>query len=163
MLKINILSLHGIKEKRAEKLYNAIRHAEEIINNSSHFQGWFLKQKFTQLGAMKGKTNEEMLELIRREVRVHYSVVYRSWWKRMFSSVVGYTKKITKTPGEDVFTYADSFDAMSLFGLVDHITHEVVCHCNGFTHEYNWSKERDFSVPYLVGKTVEAMALVKKA
>jgi len=162
MFNFEFISLHGLdKDKRAEKFSVALNWAERAIN-SEEFELWFLSQVFRQLGDNYGRTNQEMLALVRRPVICEYYVVPRPWFKR-YSSVVGWTSMIKKfifsrgwRDDAVVSTYADEFDGMSTPGLGGHLTHEIACHGNGFGHSVKWVKDRDLSQPYLVGNWVTA-------
>ena len=54
------------------------------------------------------------------------------------------------TIGDEINTYRDSYDRMSLPELAGHVSHEL-CHVLDFSHEVKYSKDRDFSIPYQVG------------
>ncbi len=157
------MNLYGIdRNKRAEKLSIAAHQATNAIN-SEEFELWFLSTVFTQLtDEQKKLTNSELLNIIRQPVFLNYYVVPRPWYKR-YSSVIGWTiiKDYFLSPvGQQgvgmVTTYSNQFDGMSVAGLASHITHEAM-HCPPykFSHEYNWSKARDLSLPYQIGFFVE--------
>lgn len=154
---LNPISLSGLSTgQRKIKFISAIQQIEHAINESHEFEAWFLKQSFTQLYNRKELTNTEHLKILRQQINFNYSVIKRSWWKR-FSSVIGYQTEITRTKGIDVFTYSDSFDNMSVAGLAGHLCHEIVCHGSGYSHDFNWSRERDLSLPYAVGNKIEEL------
>lgn len=164
MFKYEPIELSGLdKNKRSEKFSMALNLSEKAIN-SEEFELWFCSVVFTQLGNNSKLTNQELLNKLRRETHFSYSVVPRPWYKR-FSSVVGWTSfcnrmidKIGLKSIPFVYTYSDQFDGMSVQGLSGHLAHEVACHGNYFSHDFNWSKARDMSLPYRVGNWVEAYA-----
>lgn len=140
------VTLNGLeKEFRAVKFLQAIKLSEQIVN-SPEFKEWFLKQKFTQLGDLKFKDNEALLDQLLVTVKFTYSVYSRPWHKR-WSSVIGYTI------GSEIVTYKDTYDRMSLPDLCSHVAHEC-CHVLGFSHDVRYSKERENSIPYSVGDYV---------
>lgn len=159
------MNLYGIdKYKRAEKLSIAAHLATEAIN-SDEFELWFLSTVFTQLSEEHKKlSNIQLLEILRTPVVCDYSVVPKPWYKR-WTSVIGwtvFTKRFLFSIGwkqvPQVSTYTDHFDSMSIAGLSGHLAHELAAHGNGFSHSYEWSKQRDLSLPYRVGNWIEANA-----
>lgn len=162
MFKYEPVELSGLdKNKRSEKFSMAVNYSEKCLNGDE-FKAWFLAQKFKQLGEFELKTNEELLAILLRPVYCDYYVVARPWYKR-FSSVIGWTNMFKRVIGAlgkqtvaQVSTYSDQFDAMSVSGLAGHLAHEIGAHGNGFSHSFNWVKDRDSSLPYLVGNFVEA-------
>lgn len=139
------ISLYGLeKEFRAVKFLRAVKLIEEIIN-SSEFKLWFMTKDFTQLGDLKFVSKDLLLERLLVTVQFTYSVVKRPWYKR-YSSVIGWTVN------DDIHTYKDSYDRMSLPELVSHIGHELT-HCSQieFSHSFNYTKDRDDSLPYAIG------------
>lgn len=159
--KLEFQSLKGLdKNKRAEKFSIAVNLAERCVN-SSEFENIFLSSEFTQKGERSKLTNQELLYLCRQTVFLNYYVVPRPFWKR-WSSVIGWTviKETFFGPTGltgigSISTYEDKFDQMSVAELASHITHEAV-HCPParFEHYFNWSKERDMSLPYRIGAIV---------
>lgn len=157
MAEFQLLPILGVgfkSRERREKLVAAVSDLHAVVNTQESID-WFMSQKFTQLGEHKNKTNDQLLILILRSLTFNYSVIERSWWKR-FSSVIGYSMDNVKTKGPDIFTYADSFDSMSVAGLAGHLFHESL-HALSMHHEFKWSRERDFSVPYAFGNFIESL------
>lgn len=147
--------------KKLEKFSRAFNLAEKCIN-SDEFENAFLSTAFTQLGNYSGKTNQELLLMFRQPVFLNYYVVPRPWYKR-YSSVVGWTiiketflSPIGRNGIGSISTYDDQFNGMSVAGLAAHLSHEA-SHCPPFrfSHDYNWSKARDISLPYAIGNIVE--------
>lgn len=152
------VALKGLeKEFRAVKFLRSVKLIEEIIN-SPEFKEWFLKQNFTQLGELLGVDNYMLLDSLLTTVQFTYSVVPRPWYKR-WSSVIGYTIN------DDITTYRDSYDGMNLSDLCSHLSHEIT-HCSaiGFHHEFKYSREREMSLPYAIGRYVKdkASAILSK-
>lgn len=155
MLHLYPLVLKGLEQEfRAVKFLKALKLSEEIIN-SEEFKQWFLSQKFTQLGDLKFKENDALLEQLLVTVEFTYSVRSKPWYKR-YSSVIGYTV------GNEITTYKDVYDRMSVAELCSHLTHEIT-HCDpiNFSHSVNYSKERDLRLPYQIGDYVEKAARAK--
>lgn len=153
--KLDPLIVQGLNtQARKDKFLRAVLSSENAVN-SAEFIDWFMAAKFTQLGSHSHKKNDELLKMLLVPVQFNYSVIHRSWWKR-WSSVIGYTQDNFKTKGPDIFTYGDSFDGMSIGGLSNNLTHEI-CHALNFSHSFEWSKERDKSLPYQVGNAVERL------
>mgnify|MGYP003423166035 CR=1 FL=1 len=159
------MNLYGIdKNKRAEKLSIAAHQATTAIN-SDEFELWFLSTVFTQLtDEQKKLTNSELLNIMRTPVVCDYSVVPKPWYKR-WTSVIGwtvFTKRFLFSIGwrsiPQVTTYSDHFDSMSIAGLSGHLSHELAFHGNGASHSYEWSKQRDLSLPYQCGNWIESNA-----
>lgn len=152
--KIDPLIVQGLTTNaRRDKFFMAVVDIDRIMNDPET-KAWFIQQKFKQLGDLSHLNNEELWLRTQRTVQFNYSVIHRSWWKR-WSSVIGYTLDNFKTKGPDIFTYGDSYDSMSIAGLTGHIAHELLHQPLGFSHSYEWNKDRDNSVPYLYGNYIE--------
>lgn len=155
MFKINIKTLGGsVTASRKAKFQTAILQCEKIIQ-SSEFRDWFIKQveqkKFTQMTEGQRKMIPfDLYQFTQKPVSFDYYIQRKPWWKR-FSSVIGYAQ------GDDIVTYSDHFDGMSMAGLISHIAHEIL-HLQGFKHSVEWNKERDYSVPYSAGNYIEHLA-----
>lgn len=153
--KLDPLVVQGLNtQARKDKFLRAIVLLEQAVNSQESID-WFMSQKFRQLGSYSHLSNAEMMKKILVPVQFNYSVIHRSWWKR-WSSVIGYTLDNLKTKGPDIFTYGDSYDGMSVAGLASHLGHELL-HSLGFTHSYDWNKDRDYSVPYFYGNYIEQL------
>jgi len=157
MFKPILLQLDGyVTADRANKLGMALEIAEHQLN-SPEFKEWFLAQKFTQLGEMTGKTQAEMYDRLMQPVMFNYHLKKKSFWKR-FTSVIGWHSDDRNTKGDDIYTYIDRYDFMSVSDLASHLAHEL-SHSLGFDHAFNWSAERDFSAPYQIGNYVSKHAI----
>lgn len=140
------VALYGLEQEfRAVKFLRAVKLIEEVINGDE-FKQWFLTQKFTQLGELRFKDNDALLEQLLNTVKFTYRIVSRPWYKR-YSSVIGYSIN------GDITTYKDSYDKMSLAEFCGHLCHEAL-HVLDFSHSVKYSKERDDSVPYKVGNYI---------
>jgi hypothetical protein len=152
MFKITVKTLGGsTTESRRQKFYQAVGLCEKVLK-SQGFADWFTlqaeKKKFSQLTQHQQSLGEYKLFLqTQKEVKFDYYIQYKPWYKR-FTSVIGWTV------GDDIVTYADQFDGMSMAGLASHLAHESM-HLLGFTHSVRWTKERDDSAPYAIGNYVE--------
>lgn len=153
-LMLDPLIVQGLNNpSRKAKFLAAIKAIETVVNDPETKE-WFLKQDFKQKGELSHLSNEELFQKCMRVVQFNYSVINRSWWKR-WSSVIGYTLDNFKTKGPDIFTYKDSYDGFSVSGLSGHLLHEI-SHLLGFSHTYEWTKDRDYSIPYAFGNYVES-------
>lgn len=152
---IDILEIHGdITPERSRKLVRAIVHAHDAVN-SDEFKDFFIKEEFTQVEKRHSHLdNKDFYKVFIRAVEFNYFIDKRSFWKR-FSKVLGWED------AKGVHTYQDVYDSMSVSALAGHLVHEAA-HALGFTHEFNWSPERDYSVPYRVGNWVESYCQNRK-
>lgn len=142
------LKLYGLDfPTRRKKFDDAIAYAESRLW-SKEFKDWFMAFKFTQLGHFENKTNEELFYLLMRPVKSNYYVINGTIFNR---GVIGYNQDDYNTEGGDIYTYAAHYDSFEILDLVDHLTHEWLCHGNNFSHAYRYSPERDRSLPYAVG------------
>ena len=72
-----------------------------------------------------------------------------------FTSAVAYTDFNSKT----VYLYKKYFWNASQERLANTLSHEIGCHLSGFSHTFNYTKLRDYSVPYAVGDITEEIAM----
>ena len=118
------------------------------VVESNAFSEWFYDFTFTQLpDDFKNSDHTALYSSLFKEVTFAYQVVKRPFFKR-WSSAIGYTV------GSTITTYKNNFDAMEFNEIAAHIIHELT-HVLGHSHEFNYSKARDSSVPYAVGNYVE--------
>lgn len=118
------------------------------ILESNAFSEWFFDFNFTQISdEWKTVSTFGLYDSLFKEVTFTYQVVKRPFFKR-WSSAIGYTV------GNTITTYKNNFDAMAFNEIAAHIIHELT-HVLGHGHAFNYSKERDSSVPYAVGNYVE--------
>lgn len=155
MFKITVKTLGGSVTAQRKAKFETARLLAENIVNSEEFKAWFVKQledkKFTQLSDEQRKAIPfDLLQKLLREAKLDYYIQRKPWWKR-FTSVIGWSI------GDDIVTYADHFDGMSIPGLAAHLVHEV-SHFLGFSHSFDYMPARDFSIPYSIGTKAEQMA-----
>lgn len=118
------------------------------IVETNAFNEWFYGFNFTQLPEnFKSLSKRALYDSLFKEVTFNYQVIKRPFFKR-WSSAIGYTV------GSTITTYKNNFDAMKANEIAAHIIHELT-HVLGHGHAFNYSKERDSSVPYAVGNYVE--------
>lgn len=134
--------------ERQDKFYCAIAFAEKAMN-SPEFKAWFMSFNFTQLDSgtdLTQRTREELYEMAMQPVRTSYQLITRHWWQK--NSVEGY-----ELPDGSIHDYADFYDTFSIADLGDNLAHEGL-HCAGFSHSFEWTADRDSSVPYACGNWV---------
>lgn len=154
---VNIIDLFGPwTEERKQKLTSAVT-ALEAAMNSVEFKEAFMNTEFKQLPSdQKKMTKEELFEEVMSPPLFNYHIRHKSWWKR-FTSAIGWTADDHSTKGLDIFTYVDVFDRMSVVELASHIGHEMT-HLKGFSHSFKWTRERDDSLPYAVGRIISQVS-----
>lgn len=155
MLHLYPVVLKGLEQEfRAVKFLKAVKAVEAVVN-SEEFKEWFIAHPFTQLGENKFKTREALLDQLLQTVEFVYAVKPRPWYKR-YSSVIGYTI------GNEITTYRNAYDNMSLPEFCGHLAHELThCPTINFSHSVNYTKERDNSLPYAIGNYVERAVTAK--
>jgi hypothetical protein len=131
--------------------FQAVSLAESILN-STDFKGWFLKTKFTELADFENSTNAQLYQkfFMNSEHRFSWVIVTRTWYKR-FSPAIG----MTDIDKGIITTYKQIYDKMSVAERAGHFAHEMM-HTIGFTHSFKPSQSRDKSLPYMIGKYVQA-------
>lgn len=145
-----------VTDERVSKISKALELAEDTVN-SKEFKDWFYAQTFTQLGEMAKFDKTQRLDMLLRPVSFNYHLMKKSFWKR-FTSVIGWHTDDPCTPGDDIYTYIDAFDRMTVTDLAGHLAHELT-HSLGFEHSFNNTPDRKFSVPYMVGDYVSENAI----
>lgn len=147
------------------KLNKAIKYVEEFIN-SEYFEKFVLNFKFRDsIGQTKkcfhftDLTNQQVLEKVMSGSEILTPEVDgeadlkvgldRSWTR----NVIGYT--YPTTPWQ--YIYAKFFCNWSAEEVAGNIMHEYM-HKLGFDHEFKWSYDRDYSVPYALGYECEKYA-----
>lgn len=152
---LTVLSLNGnFTPARKQKFDQTIKIVTQLLK-SDEFREWFIdqatKKLFKQLPiSQQTLTPVELYELSQRHVEFHYWIQKKPWWKR-------FTKTMGWTIDDDITTYQDIYDGMSLAGLIGHIGHESA-HLLGFSHSFEWVPIRDSSAPYKIGNWLEAKA-----
>jgi len=147
------------------KLNKAVKYVEEFIN-SDYFDSFVLGFSFTDQDDSLVKhfhyttfTNVEVLaiilsgsETLTPEVdnEADIKIELDTSWTR---NVIGYT--YPTTPWQ--WIYAKFFRNWSAEEVAGNIMHEYM-HKLGFDHEYGWTFEREFSVPYALGYECEKYA-----
>ncbi|PTL78922.1 hypothetical protein [Vitiosangium sp. GDMCC 1.1324] len=168
MLRFLVKRPVNIDSTRGAKLRRALDLLEQIVN-SDVFRSQVLEHKAYTWN--QGLTNEQIynrliwgaanptadVKLKDRIVQFDYELVPRPWYKQL-SKTIGW-----RIPGtNDIYTYANSFDHMSVAELASHLGHEVVGHLAGeFDHPELASRERAESVPYVIDGFIEALATQK--
>lgn len=152
---LTVLSLNGnFNQARKQKFDQAIKITTQLLK-SDEFRVWFIdqasKKLFKQLPiSQQTLTPVELYELSQRHVEFHYWIQRKPWYKR-FTKVMGWTVD------DDITTYQDIYDGMSLAGLISHLAHEIL-HLLNYSHSFEWVPARDKSIPYAAGNWIEAKA-----
>lgn len=150
---LKIKSLNGnFTTQRKAKFEQAVKLVTQFFK-SEEFRVWFIEQatakKFKQLTQRQTTlTPAELYMMTQVHIELDYWIKKKPWWKR-FTSVMGWTVD------DDITTYADVYDGMSLAGLTAHLAHEI-SHLMGYSHSVEWVPARDYSVSYLIGNWFEA-------
>lgn len=105
-----------------------------------------LLHKRTQLLRTGGRSREEVLRHLRQsQATVGVTLYYKN------NNVVGYRNEGSST----VHANRKFFDRASLCGKASNTLHEI-SHILGYTHDFNRTPERPFSVPYSINYAVES-------
>lgn len=130
----------------------------EMILNTTDFEAWFVRARFTELGNLANYSNITLLEKMFRnqQYRFAWYVVKKPFYK-VFSKSVG------NTEGNIIKTYKHHFDKMTAAQKAGYLAHEIA-HIMGFTHSKDKSKIQSKSVPFQIEEYVHAaVAHYKKA
>ena len=168
VFKVNVERLSRYKSSeraRAQKAFEII----EAVVNSNEFKSRVLNftwknpkngRQETNFHMSDGLNNAQVLDKILKGAELAYKnednhtmdLNLRMYWAP-FSRVIGYT-----TPNSDTINNNRKFfRRMSNQELAGHYFHEWL-HKVGFDHEFNWTPERPYSVPYAVGDIVSEIA-----
>lgn len=131
----------------------------EMILNTTDFEAWFVRTRFTELNfERKNLPTVIILEqnFRNQQHRFIWKIVKRPLWK-LFSKEPGFTDGFT------IHTYRQVFDKMTLAERAGHLAHEIM-HVMGFEHSKKPSLSRNRSIPYQVADYVQkAVAHYAKA
>lgn len=169
-MKIVLVKTIGFKPEELEKLSQATDLLETVINTESfklevmrhtYTQpgGWFKRSRtlnafrMTSLTPMqvykKFMSGSERLEPHPdQEADIHITID-----RRDAGDVLGYT--YASTPMQ--WVYSSFFGRATIADIASNIAHEY-CHKLGFTHESNYTKLRQYTVPYALGYIVKELA-----
>jgi hypothetical protein len=147
------------------KINNSVKYIEEYFN-SDEFKAFVKDFAFVDSNEeiirkfhYTGLSNEEVLNKIlsgsetltpEADGEADLQVELDTSWTR---NVIGYTYPTTPMQ----WIYAKFFHNWSEEEICGNIAHEYM-HKLGFDHEYKWTHDREFSVPYAVGYACEAYA-----
>lgn len=164
MFRINLKSSNFFSNDLI-KLNKAVKYIEEYLN-SGEFENFVKSYSFEDSnGNIVRKfhytelSNEEVFAKIKSgsevltpehdgEADIEIELD-RSWTR----NVIGYTYPTTPMQ----WIYAKFFINWSAEEIAGNILHEY-CHKLGFDHEYKWTHDREFSVPYALGYAIEEYA-----
>lgn len=154
----------NVDEARGAKLMEALGILERVVNSEAFRNRVIAHPSYT---FDEGLSNEQIYNRliwgtpdptpgglgVPRVVFFDYELVPRPWYKR--KRVIGWRNEDTN----DIFTYIDSFDAMTPAELASHLGHEIVGHLAGeFEHPRKAGDVRDRSVPYVIDGFIEQLA-----
>lgn len=147
MLKINVTgNYQGLNYRQSDRAFICAKRGFEVLETAA-FLNWFEAQKFTQIApAFRNLSMHDIALTLETKSVLNYQVIKRPWHKR-WSSVIGYTQNGI------VYTYENSFNAMSDADLSGHLIHEWL-HLIGHTHSVRVNSEALKSIPYMVGEYV---------
>ena len=139
----------AFSEKRAERFKLIASRVEEIINSEEFEKG---VKEFTFNGKKSfvdtTHSNDKVFETItKNDWTLHYRL------ESLRSSTVGYTYPNV----EWIAINSKKFDAMDDAEIAANIVHEYGGHKLGYAHAQKWSKPRDYSVPYGIGKLTQSL------
>lgn len=128
------------------KIKNASKKVNEVIQ-SQCFKDFMLNRKLIQTN---GKSNQEViLDLLAWSGEIPVSMYYRcmkSWRCPFGTSAVAYRQPPEKTIN---LNRAVFHSGLSDCEWASTMAHEG-SHVRGYGHDFNWNKERDYSVPYSI-------------
>ena len=148
---MRILSNHQLNKEQL-----AAHHMVEKILNTTDFEAWFVRARFTEMN--KNLTNIGILEncFRQQQYRYEWKIVPRPWYK-VFS------KELGTREGNCLKMYKHKFDSMNTADRAAYLTHELM-HMMGFDHSEKPSNSRTRSLPYQVADYVyKAVAHYLKA
>ena len=124
----------------------AAHHMVEKILNTTDFEAWFVRARFTEMN--KNLTNISILEhcFRQQQYRFEWKVIPRPWYKFM-------SKEIGEREGFTIKTYKHKFEKMDTAERAAHLAHELM-HMMGFEHSEKPSVSRNRSLPYQVADYV---------
>ena len=147
------------------KLNTAIKYFEEFVN-SNYFMDFILHFSFKDSNGstvnhfhMCVHSREKVYSIIRNGAEIlnpqadgvaDIQIELDTSWTR---NVIGYTYPETMWQ----WIYAKFFRNWSAAEISGNIAHEY-CHKLGFDHEYKWTHDREYSVPYAIGYACENYA-----
>ena len=148
MLKINATgNFQGLTFKQSDRAFRCAQNGFKVLETAA-FLHWFESQEFTQLpDSFKNLLKHDLALTLEQKSFFNYQVIARPWHKR-WSSVIGYTQNGV------IYTYSNSFDAMSDAELSGHIIHEWA-HFIGHSHSLKVNSVTLQSLPYMIGEYVE--------
>lgn len=168
VFKVNVERLSNYKSSERAKAQKAFDYIEQIVN-TDEFKTKVLEFSWkdpksgktqNQFHMNDGLSNAQVLDKILKGAELAYNTQenntmdlnLRMYWAP-FSKVIGYT-----TPDSDtVNNNRKYFKRMNIAELAGHYFHEWL-HKVGFDHEFNYTAQRPYSVPYAVGTIIEEIA-----
>jgi hypothetical protein len=161
ILSLILLSLSAHAEPhrfvlQADKTYTVKEKAQLVeieqklgeLSNSACFKAWFSEKKRKQLVQTNGKTRAEVVKhLATATAFARVTMYYTS------KNVIGYRNK-----GSNLIHTNSKYHRAKGFGLcskASNLFHEV-SHVMGYTHDFERTKRRPYSVPYTISAAVNA-------
>lgn len=156
MLKFTII-YRNFRDNEINKLLKA-KEGAEIICNSELFKREFLKADFSgETSPWREKTNQEIYdhfmsgaETLNPELDGEADIDLTIYNPAPWSGVVGYTYMDTVRQ----WINRKFFWSLPIWGVIGNIVHEWG-HKLGFTHDYDRTKRRPFSVCYQLNKIIK--------
>lgn len=164
MLKLNLVTSNFFSNdlvkiiksaKYIEEYFNSLEFKDFILNYAFEDSNGVLKREFHYCVLSRAEIYSKIMagsEILTPEAdgEMDLQVELDTSWTR---NVIGYTYPTTPLQ----WIYAKFFHNWSEEEICGNIAHEYM-HKLGFDHEYKWTHDREFSVPYAVGYACEAYA-----
>jgi hypothetical protein len=111
---MKLLPNHKLSKEQLEAQYMV-----EKIFNTTDFEAWFVRSRFTELAADVSTITLLEKRFRGQQYRFIWQIVDRPWWKF-------WNKSFGKTEGYIITTYRQAFQKMSLAERSGHLAHEIM-------------------------------------